>query len=185
MKIFGLVVRGEFISSFLRCFGFLLSLSITASSSQNGCSSSLVPSQESVSGSLQLGFGRVRYGSGPRNNIKREFKRDDVMYVELMSSRLDLTAPTAYQGPRTLLKEGTVTKSKSGRKLTMVLCNDIIVLVESRNLYRMVCSFLLLQLLTRSFDIYSFLCSCQSFEIRGRMTGPRSRWECSGRHGIY
>jgi len=60
----------------------------------------------------------------------------------LMNSRLDLTAPTAYQGPRTLLKEGTVTKSKSGRKLTMVLCNDIIVLVESRNLYRMVCSFL-------------------------------------------
>jgi hypothetical protein len=51
-----------------------------------------------------------------------------------------LTAPTAYQGPRTLLKEGPVTKSKSGRKLTMVLCNDIIVLVESRNLYRMVCS---------------------------------------------
>ena len=57
-----------------------------------------------------------------------------------MNSRLDLTAPTAYQGPRTLLKEGPVTKSKSGRKLTMVLCNDIIVLVESRNLYRMVSS---------------------------------------------
>ena len=56
-----------------------------------------------------------------------------------MNRRLDLTAPTAYQGPRTLLKEGPVTKSKSGRKLTMVLCNDIIVLVESRNLYRMVC----------------------------------------------
>jgi hypothetical protein len=59
----------------------------------------------------------------------------------LTTRRLDLTAPTAYQGPRKLLKEGSVTKSKSGRKLTMVLCNDIIVLVESRNLYRMVRSF--------------------------------------------
>jgi hypothetical protein len=57
---------------------------------------------------------------------------------KLIPSRLDLTAPTSYQGPRKLLKEGAVTKSKSGRKLQMVLCNDIIVLVESRNLYRMV-----------------------------------------------
>jgi hypothetical protein len=53
-------------------------------------------------------------------------------------SRLDLTAPTAYQGPRRLLKEGIVSKSKSGKKLTLVLCNDILVLIESRNLYRMV-----------------------------------------------
>jgi hypothetical protein len=60
------------------------------------------------------------------------------MRTSLIPSRLDLTAPTAYQGPRKLLKEGPVTKSKSGRKLQMVLCNDIIVLVESRNLYRMV-----------------------------------------------
>lgn len=55
-------------------------------------------------------------------------------------SRLDLTAPTAYQGPRRLLKEGVVSKSKSGKKLTLVLCNDILVLIESRNLYRMVCA---------------------------------------------
>lgn len=52
--------------------------------------------------------------------------------------RLDLTAPTAYQGPRRLIKEGTVMKAKSGRKLTLVLCNDILVLIDSRNLYRMV-----------------------------------------------
>lgn len=51
--------------------------------------------------------------------------------------RIDLTAPTQYQGPRRLLKEGIVTKSKSGKKLTMVLCNDILILIESRNLYRM------------------------------------------------
>lgn len=31
-----------------------------------------------------------------------------------------------------------MTKSKSGRKLTLVLCNDVLVLIDSRNLYRMV-----------------------------------------------
>ena len=51
---------------------------------------------------------------------------------------MDLTAPTAYQGKRQLVKEGNVSKAKSGRKLHMVLCNDILVLIESRNLYRMV-----------------------------------------------
>ncbi|ORY26048.1 hypothetical protein BCR39DRAFT_542389 [Naematelia encephala] len=51
--------------------------------------------------------------------------------------RLDLTAPTQYQGQRRLLKEGQVSKAKSGRKLTLVLCNDVLVLIESRNLYRM------------------------------------------------
>jgi hypothetical protein len=55
-----------------------------------------------------------------------------------MFRRLDLTAATAYQGPRRLLKEGLVTKAKSGRKLTLVLCNDILVLIDSKNLYRMV-----------------------------------------------
>lgn len=51
--------------------------------------------------------------------------------------RIDLTAPTAYQGPRRLLKEGPVSKTKSGRKLSLVLCTDILILIESRNLYRM------------------------------------------------
>lgn len=53
--------------------------------------------------------------------------------------RLDLTAPTALQGPRKLLKEGAVAKAKSGRKLTLVLSNDILVLLEDKGLYRMVC----------------------------------------------
>jgi hypothetical protein len=61
-----------------------------------------------------------------------------VVRLLIVHSRLDLTARTAYQGPRKLLKEGPVTKSKSGRKLTLVLCNDVLVLIESRNLYRMV-----------------------------------------------
>jgi hypothetical protein len=31
-----------------------------------------------------------------------------------------------------------VNKAKSGRKLWMVLCTDVLILIESRNLYRMV-----------------------------------------------
>lgn len=54
--------------------------------------------------------------------------------------RIDLTAPTAYQGPRKIIKEGPVTKAKSGRKLQMVLCNDIVLLIEDERLYRMVSS---------------------------------------------
>jgi len=72
------------------------------------------------------------------SSLLRPEPRWFLIWCVLIARRLDLTAPTAYQGPRKLLKEGSVTKSKSGRKLTMVLCNDIIVLVESRNLYRMV-----------------------------------------------
>lgn len=43
-------------------------------------------------------------------------------------------------GGRRLLKEGVLTKSKSGRKLRAFLCNDILVLTEEagRALYRMV-----------------------------------------------
>lgn len=52
--------------------------------------------------------------------------------------RLDLTAPTALQGPRKLIKEGGVAKAKSGRKLNLVLCNDILVLLDDKSLYRMV-----------------------------------------------
>ena len=56
--------------------------------------------------------------------------------------RLDLTAPTRYMGTRKLLKQGIVTKAKSGRKLKAFLCSDILVLTDQsgRNLYRMVCS---------------------------------------------
>ncbi|KAJ8093458.1 hypothetical protein PM082_020315 [Marasmius tenuissimus] len=53
--------------------------------------------------------------------------------------RLDLTAPTRYMGPRRLLKEGTLMKAKSGRKLHALLCSDILVLADAtvKNLYRM------------------------------------------------
>lgn len=58
--------------------------------------------------------------------------------VSLIPRRIDLTEPTQYQGPRRLIKEGPVAKAKSGRQLSMVLCTDVIILIESRNLYRMV-----------------------------------------------
>jgi len=43
-------------------------------------------------------------------------------------------------GPRKLLKEGELTKAKSRRKLHVVLCNDIVVLIDetAKSLYRMV-----------------------------------------------
>lgn len=54
--------------------------------------------------------------------------------------RLDLTAPTRYMGPRKLLKEGSLMKSKSGRKLVAFLCSDIMILTEdaAKSLYRTV-----------------------------------------------
>ncbi|KAI0044289.1 hypothetical protein FA95DRAFT_1497317 [Auriscalpium vulgare] len=53
--------------------------------------------------------------------------------------RLDLTAPTRSQGDRKLLKEGLLSKAKSGRKLRAFLCNDIFVLTDeqAKTLYRM------------------------------------------------
>ncbi|KAG8868591.1 hypothetical protein FRC20_003109 [Serendipita sp. 405] len=55
------------------------------------------------------------------------------------NGKLDLTAPTRFMGPRRLLKEGTVAKTKSRRKIRMVLCSDILVLVDetSGSVYKM------------------------------------------------
>ncbi|KAF9806131.1 hypothetical protein IEO21_08793 [Rhodonia placenta] len=52
--------------------------------------------------------------------------------------RLDLTAPTRYGKTRRLLKEGTLMKAKSGRRLRAFLCSDILVLTEdtAKRLYR-------------------------------------------------
>lgn len=43
-------------------------------------------------------------------------------------------------GPRKLIKEGVVLKHKSGRKLCMFLCNDMIILTDEgvNRLYKMV-----------------------------------------------
>ncbi|KAF8801450.1 hypothetical protein BYT27DRAFT_7198246 [Phlegmacium glaucopus] len=53
--------------------------------------------------------------------------------------RLDLTAPTRYMGTRKLLKQGTLLKAKSRRKLYAFLCSDILVLTDEsmKILYRL------------------------------------------------
>ncbi|KAI0261797.1 hypothetical protein BC834DRAFT_925418 [Gloeopeniophorella convolvens] len=53
--------------------------------------------------------------------------------------RLDLTAPTRHLGDRRLLREGTLNKAKSGRKLGAFLCSDILLLTDEhgKTLYRM------------------------------------------------
>lgn len=58
--------------------------------------------------------------------------------------RLDLTAPTRHLGPRKLIKEGVLSKANSGRKLRVVLCSDILVLLDEaeKGLYRVVSLFL-------------------------------------------
>lgn len=57
----------------------------------------------------------------------------------LGQGRLDLTAPTRHLGDRKLLKEGLLNKAKSGRKLRVFLCNDILLLTDEpgKTLYRM------------------------------------------------
>ncbi|KAH9053752.1 hypothetical protein EDB87DRAFT_1650194 [Lactarius vividus] len=60
-------------------------------------------------------------------------------YLWLGQGRLDLTAPTRHLGDRKLLREGLLNKAKSGRKLRVFLCNDILILTDEpgKTLYRM------------------------------------------------
>ncbi|KAJ3879158.1 hypothetical protein F5051DRAFT_403673 [Lentinula edodes] len=75
----------------------------------------------------------IRYQEG-QETLKRISQ-----YLWIGQGRLDLTAPTRYMGVRKLLKEGTLTKAKSGRRLHAFLCSDILVLTDDKvqNLYRM------------------------------------------------
>ncbi|KAI6004640.1 hypothetical protein EDD15DRAFT_2117680, partial [Pisolithus albus] len=59
--------------------------------------------------------------------------------LRIGKDRLDLTLLTHHLGPRRLLKEGVLAKAKSGRKLRVLLCSDILLLLnksESGGLYR-------------------------------------------------
>ncbi|KAI6004684.1 Dbl homology domain-containing protein [Pisolithus albus] len=63
--------------------------------------------------------------------------------LRIGKDRLDLTLPTRHLGPRRLLKEGVLAKAKSGRKLRVLLCSDILLLLnesESGGLYRVASS---------------------------------------------
>lgn len=46
---------------------------------------------------------------------------------------MNLTAPTRYLGPRRILKSGELRKFKSGRKLTVHLFNDLVLLTELKS----------------------------------------------------
>ncbi|KAI6109108.1 Dbl homology domain-containing protein [Pisolithus thermaeus] len=59
--------------------------------------------------------------------------------LRIGKDRLDLTLPTHHLGLRKLLKEGVLMKAKSGRKLRVLLCSDILLLLnesEGGGLYR-------------------------------------------------
>lgn len=56
--------------------------------------------------------------------------------------RLDLTHPTRWMGPRRILRDDVLTKQRSGRKIAIVLCNDVVLLLtggrdSDERLYRM------------------------------------------------
>ncbi|BEJ13329.1 hypothetical protein CspHIS471_0305030 [Cutaneotrichosporon sp. HIS471] len=80
----------------------------------------------------------ARINEGVRDAESRERLRSlsEAMWVG-GEGRIDLTEPTVYLGERKLVKEGAVSKAKSGRRLWIVLCNDIVILMEDKNLYRM------------------------------------------------
>lgn len=44
--------------------------------------------------------------------------------------KLDLTHQTRWMGPRRILRDEVLTKQKSGRRITVVLCNDIVLLLS-------------------------------------------------------
>lgn len=51
--------------------------------------------------------------------------------------KLDLTKPTRWMGERTIIRADVLAKQKSGRKIDIVLCSDILLLLSGDRLYRM------------------------------------------------
>lgn len=60
------------------------------------------------------------------------FKEPELTMVFRRRQRLDLTAPTTLLGRRRILKEGQLSKAKSGRKLNAFLFNDLLLFTETR-----------------------------------------------------
>ncbi|TPX33329.1 hypothetical protein SmJEL517_g03690 [Synchytrium microbalum] len=52
--------------------------------------------------------------------------------VDVGDENIDLSSPTKFMGPRSLVLEGPLAKTKSGRKLHGYLFNDILLLVEPK-----------------------------------------------------
>lgn len=56
--------------------------------------------------------------------------------------KLDLTQPTRWMGPRRIVREEVLSKQRSGRKICVLLCNDVVLLLSGgteadERLYRM------------------------------------------------
>ncbi|KAF8319431.1 Dbl homology domain-containing protein [Clavulina sp. PMI_390] len=78
-----------------------------------------------------------RINEAVRDREGREILAEVSKDLWVGQSRLDLTAPTRYMGPRKLIKEGIVLKKK--RRIRALLCTDILVLTDAatRSLYQM------------------------------------------------
>lgn len=67
------------------------------------------------------------------NMEKLQFISNNLSQGEM---KLDLTRPTRWMGPRTIIKEEILAKQKSGRKIEVVLCSDLLLLLSGDRLYR-------------------------------------------------
>lgn len=63
-----------------------------------------------------------------REGVARLAEVSKVLWIG--RERLDLTQATHHLGPRRLVKEGPMVKARSGRRLRLLLCNDILVLLD-------------------------------------------------------
>ncbi|KAM0752107.1 hypothetical protein T439DRAFT_379225 [Meredithblackwellia eburnea MCA 4105] len=93
------------------------------------------PDHASLTSALQLAEGTstvvneaVRWRE---DEEKLAFLSDNLIFAGV-DARLDLTAPTRLMGRRRILKDGQVTKAKSGRKLNIFLFNDLLLLTETK-----------------------------------------------------
>ncbi|GJN92753.1 hypothetical protein Rhopal_005791-T1 [Rhodotorula paludigena] len=66
------------------------------------------------------------------NQEKLAWLSDNIEFPGIPGGHLDLSAPTRLLGPRRILREGKVSKAKSGRVLNAYLFNDLLVFTESR-----------------------------------------------------
>ncbi|KAK4700326.1 hypothetical protein P7C70_g5926, partial [Phenoliferia sp. Uapishka_3] len=65
------------------------------------------------------------------DEAKLAFLTDNLIFAGV-DARLELTAPTKLLGRRRILKEGELTKAKSGRKLNTYLFNDLLLFTETK-----------------------------------------------------
>ncbi|EIN07872.1 hypothetical protein PUNSTDRAFT_103983 [Punctularia strigosozonata HHB-11173 SS5] len=96
--------------------------------------------QSDIESALQMAEGILTHiNESIREQEGQETLRKISEHLWVGQGRLDLTAPTRSMGKRRLLKEGMLSKAKSGRKLRAYLCSDILVLTDetSKTLYRM------------------------------------------------